>query len=57
MWFWELGGIAVCLGLHPFGGMPQSNYIGDGGLSRFLIYHGSLSLHVWVLLWWGLAWD
>ena len=29
VWFWELGGIAVCLGLHLFGGMPQSNYIGD----------------------------
>ena len=25
--------------------------LGDGGLSGFLIYHGSLNLHVWVLLW------
>ena len=30
---------------------------GDGGFSRFIIYPGSLHLHVWVLLRWGLAWD
>ena len=29
VWFGKLGGIAVCLGFHPFGGMPQSNYVGD----------------------------
>ena len=31
--------------------------LGDGGLSRFIIYPGSLNRHTWVLLWCGLAWD